>query len=45
MPVKVGTRDHWQIVQPTGKWKSMKTPLNKEEFTAATDLYINLSKQ
>jgi aminopeptidase N len=46
MPVKVGTRDHWQIIQPTGEWKSMKTPLNKEEFTAATDLYyINLTKQ
>jgi aminopeptidase N len=46
MPVKVGARDHWQIIQPTREWKSMKTPLNKEEFAAATDLYyINLSKQ
>jgi aminopeptidase N len=45
MPVRVGTKDHWQIIQPTTDWKTMKTPLKKEEFAVATDLYfINVSK-
>jgi hypothetical protein len=46
MPVRVGTSDHWQIVQPTGEWKTLKTPLKKDEFQVATDLYyVNVSKQ
>jgi aminopeptidase N len=46
MPVRVGTNDHWQIVQPTVEWKTMKTPLKKDEFQVATDLYyVNVSKQ
>jgi len=45
MPVRVGTRDHWQLVQPRGDWQSMKTPLSKNEFAVATDLYyINVEK-
>lgn len=45
MPVKVGTKDHW-LIQPTGEWKSIKTPLKKEEFVVPTDLYyVNLNKQ
>ncbi|HYT49140.1 MAG TPA: M1 family metallopeptidase [Pyrinomonadaceae bacterium] len=40
MPVKVGTRDHWQIIQPTTEWQTMKTSLKKDEFKVATDLYF-----
>jgi len=44
MPVRVGTSDHWQIVQPTAEWKTMKTPLKKDQFQVATDLYyVNVS--
>jgi aminopeptidase N len=39
MPVRVGTKDHWQIISPTTDWKTMTTPLQKHEFVAATDLY------
>jgi aminopeptidase N len=46
MPVKVGTRDKWEIIQPTTDWKIMKTPLKKDHFEVATDLfYINVTKQ
>jgi len=45
MPVRVGTKDHWQTIQPTGDWKAMKTPLNKDDFQVATDLYyVNVNK-
>lgn len=40
MPVRVGTKDRWQIIQPTTEWKTMKTALKKEEFQVATDLYF-----
>jgi len=39
MPVRVGTKDHWEVIQPTTEWKSMKTGLKREEFDVATDLY------
>ncbi len=39
MPVQVGTKDRWEIIQPTTEWKSMKTGLKREEFDVATDLY------
>ena len=39
MPVRVGSKDHWQIVHPTAVWKTMQTPLTESEFGAATDLY------
>jgi len=39
MPVRVGTRDHWQTIQPTTEWKSIKTALKREQFEVATDLY------
>jgi aminopeptidase N len=46
MPIRVGKKDSWQIVQPTTEWKSMASSIPKSEFTAATDLYyVNLSKQ
>lgn len=39
MPIKVGTPTNWQLIHPTSEWQSMKTPLKKDEFQAATDLY------
>jgi aminopeptidase N len=46
MPVKVGSKDHWQTIRPTGEFQTMKTPLKKQEFEVATDLYyVNVSKQ
>lgn len=39
MPVRVGTKDRWQIIEPTTEWKTMKTPLKKADFAVATDLY------
>jgi len=46
MPVRVGPKDHWEIVTPTAQWKSLKSSLGKDEFQVATDLYyVNVSKQ
>ncbi|HZF38317.1 MAG TPA: M1 family metallopeptidase [Blastocatellia bacterium] len=39
MPVKVGRRANWQVIQPTTEWKTLKTELKKEDFEVATDLY------
>jgi aminopeptidase N len=39
MPVQVGTKDNWQIIQPTTEWKSIKAGSKREEFEVATDLY------
>jgi aminopeptidase N len=39
MPVRVGTKDHWNIVRPTSEWQSLKSGLKKEDFQVATDLY------
>jgi aminopeptidase N len=45
MPVRAGARDHWQVLQPTVEWQTLKTPLKKDEFEVATDLYfINVTK-
>ncbi|MGA7241138.1 MAG: M1 family metallopeptidase [Bryobacteraceae bacterium] len=45
MPVRVGTNNRWQIVRPTTEWQTMKTPLKKDEFQVATDLYyVGVSK-
>ncbi|HJZ80076.1 MAG TPA: M1 family metallopeptidase [Pyrinomonadaceae bacterium] len=40
MPVRVGTKDQWQVIQPTTEWKTMKTSLKKDAFNVATDLYF-----
>jgi aminopeptidase N len=46
MPVSVGTPGYWQIIHPTTKWQWMQTPLSKDEFQVATDLYyIDVNKQ
>ena len=40
MPILVGEKDHWQKIQPvTTEWKTLKTPLKKDNFDVATDLY------
>jgi aminopeptidase N len=45
IPVRVGTNDHWQTLRPTAEWQTMKTPLKKDEFQVATDLYyVGVSK-
>jgi aminopeptidase N len=45
MPVRVGAKGNWQIIQPAAEWKTMKSLLKKEDFTVATDLYyIEVSK-
>jgi hypothetical protein len=46
MPVRVGTKDdRRQILRPTAEWQTLKTPLKKDEFEVATDLYyVNVSK-
>lgn len=45
MPVKVGSKNSWQVIQPTTEWKTMRTQLKRDEFAVATDLYyINVNK-
>ena len=39
MPVRVGLKDKWQIIEATTDWKMMKTTLKKEDFAVATELY------
>jgi len=47
MPVRVGSKDAWQIIQPTtSEWKTLRTPVKKDAFEVATDLYfVNVTKQ
>ena len=46
MPVRVGTPGHWQVIHPTIQWQWMKTPLTKDEFRVATELYyVDVNKQ
>jgi aminopeptidase N len=45
MPVRVGTKDHWQIIRPTTGWQTMETPLRQDQFEVATDLYyVNVAR-
>ena len=45
MPVKVGDPAHWQTIHPTLEWQTLETPLGRDEFQVATDLYfVNVSK-
>jgi aminopeptidase N len=45
MPVRVGTKEHWETIHPTTEWQTMKTALTKDQFDVATDLYyIDVSK-
>jgi aminopeptidase N len=46
MPVRVGTKGNWQIVNATTDWQTLKTPLSKDQFDVATDLYyVNVDKE
>src|SRR5215468_8756689 len=40
MPIRVGQKDQWQIIQPTTEWQTMKTALKKDDFAVATELYF-----
>jgi aminopeptidase N len=39
MPVRVGSKQHWQKIYPTSVWQTMQTTLGREQFEVATDLY------
>ena len=46
MPVRVGDPANWQIIRPTADWQILRTPLARERFEVATDLYyIEVVKQ
>jgi aminopeptidase N len=46
MPIRVGERGKWTLIRPTTGWTIMKTPLKKDGFEVATDLYyVNVTKQ
>jgi hypothetical protein len=45
MPVKVGKKGQWQIIQPTFEWKDHDDAVEEEdEFEVATDLYYQRHK-
>jgi aminopeptidase N len=46
MPIRVGEAGKWITIRPTTGWAVMKTPLKKDAFVVATDLYyVNVTKQ
>jgi aminopeptidase N len=46
MPVRVGQKEHWQIIDATTEWKTIPTTLKKNDFEVATDLYyVNVDKE
>jgi aminopeptidase N len=46
MPIRVGERGKWTVIRPTTNWAVMRTPLGKDAFEVATDLYyVNVTKQ
>jgi aminopeptidase N len=46
MPIKVGKRGQWQTIVPTTDWAIMRSPVTKDEFEVATDLfYVNVVRQ
>ena len=46
MPVRVGKKPNWQVLRATSDWQTTRTPVNKDDFEVATDLYyVNVSKQ
>ena len=45
MPIRVGEKDHWQVIRPTTEWQTMKTSLGEKNFEVATDLYyVNVER-
>jgi aminopeptidase N len=46
MPVRIGAKGSWQVIEPTTAWKTMRTSLSRDDVEVATDLYyIDVSKQ
>jgi aminopeptidase N len=46
MPVRIGARGAWQVIEPTTAWKTMPTTLTEDDVEVATDLYyINVTKE
>ena len=46
MPVRIGARGAWQVIEPTTAWKTMPTSLTKDDVQVATDLYyVNVTTQ
>jgi len=46
MPIRVGEKGKWQMIQPTVDWQVMPLTLTKDTFEVATDLYfVNVVKQ
>ena len=46
MPVRVGSPDRWQVIEPTTEWQTMPTTSSPDSFQVATDLYyVNVSRQ
>jgi aminopeptidase N len=46
MPVRVGNKSNWQIINATTDWQTMPTSLKKDDFDVATDLYyVNVAKE
>ena len=46
MPIKVGDPENWLLIRPTTDWQIMPSPLPKESFEVATDLYyVEVVKQ
>jgi hypothetical protein len=46
MPVRVGTKERWQIIHLTTEWQTMVTALKSGEFAVATEMYyVGVSKQ
>jgi aminopeptidase N len=46
MPIKVGKRGQWQTIVPTTDWAIMRSPVTKDEFEVATDLfYVSVVRQ
>ena len=47
MPIRVGQKDNWQLITPiTTEWKTLNTPLSKEDFAVDTDYYyVDVAKQ
>jgi aminopeptidase N len=39
MPIKVGRTGQWQLITPTTEWQTLKTPLSRDDFDVAADLY------
>jgi aminopeptidase N len=45
MPVRIGTKDNWTLIEPTTSWKLMPTTLRKDAVDVATDrYYVNVVK-